>query len=978
MKNNNYLLILLGVLCITSGSTVAQVLKVTQSDSLVKDQNADLKANPGDSIRYKVKVIVSGSDADDVILNEENIDGVLTVDPNKLRIGPLARPDSYIAVANIGISINSANGLLANDIDIDAKNDPIKVVKVGAAFVVDKDTSAFFSTGQNSSVKVESNGSFVYDPAAGFQGTDEFYYEISDGDPVTPNVRAKVVILVGGASQPSIWFVDASNGDDATGDGTFAKPYKTLTPLNNIGLDPDQPGDVIYMYSGTYVLSSELVLEDSQSLIGQGVALNLADFGITAPAYSNALPSVGAKPVLSNSSGNGIKIASNNSLKGLKVGDCSGLALQSNGLNSGALKISNFDIRNTIGGGIELGSGSNSQMNISFDDFQIINGSKGIVLNQCSGTFTVLGALGPFIQNTTSEAIKISNCNALVFTYPGALNINSGRFIDLLDNTGASSFNFSQGDLSSTTGGGGIVFSNNTGANIILNNPNITVSPAATNAIDINNNSGATITFNQSGNLVLSTTSTHEGIKVNDSGSLTISKGSVSSVAGAAVSINQTLLNVDLESVSSNGAPQGIYLANTSGTFEVKGDGSNNRNSSGGTIQGSTVDGVYLENALGVSLSNLTISGSMRHGIFSTSSKDLNLTACSITSNGNAPDEHGINLLNFSATSESLIQNCLIEGSAENNVNVVNNSSASGQNLRINNSIIQKVPDLYGSNGIYVESGTGSNTQITVSGSQIIDNYGAGLNAQSINGGTINVTINDNIFNSGITASYQQANGIFIAANSGSNVSFNVDDNKVLASSANGIKAVGNFSTAFSGVIQNNLIDPGTNGNGIDVRTNGTAQGTVEIKGNTLNNTLAGVTNNTSTNSNGNGLYLRSDEGTGNLHAEISNNTVVLSDAASLGYGLFAKTGSTSGALNTLCLNISGNDISQAGFGEEYYLEQYTGTTFSLEGLSTSPETVAANVESFLIGLDSGSTAEVREGGSYIVNYTNNVCNTLP
>ena len=46
----------------------------------------------------------------------------------------------------------------------------------------------------------------------------------------------------------------APNGDDATGDGTFANPYGTFSiPIANAG-----PGDVIYARGGTYDYSNAM------------------------------------------------------------------------------------------------------------------------------------------------------------------------------------------------------------------------------------------------------------------------------------------------------------------------------------------------------------------------------------------------------------------------------------------------------------------------------------------------------------------------------------------------------------------------------------------------------------------------------------------------------------------------------------------------------------------------------------------------
>src|SRR6185295_7922560 len=87
-----------------------------------------------------------------------------------------------------------------------------------------------------------------------------------------------------------------------------------------------------------------------------------------------------------------------------------------------------------------------------------------------------------------------------------------------------------------------------------------------------------------------------------------------------------TSLAMVLTSVSNSGAPNGIMLKNTSGTFTVDGDGANTAvggNFTGGTITSATGadgatsgNGVYLENAANVTLRRLTINGTnQNHGI---------------------------------------------------------------------------------------------------------------------------------------------------------------------------------------------------------------------------------------------------------------------------------------------------------------------------------------------------------------------------
>ncbi len=115
---------------------------------------------------------------------------------------PVANNDAYTTDQDTQLSV-SAPGVLGNDTDAD--NDPITV---DPAYVGTGPTS------QGGSVTLNSNGSFSYDPAAGFTGNDTFDYAATDGID-TSNV-ATVTISVNAVGV----------GPTARGD-TYATPVDT-------------------------------------------------------------------------------------------------------------------------------------------------------------------------------------------------------------------------------------------------------------------------------------------------------------------------------------------------------------------------------------------------------------------------------------------------------------------------------------------------------------------------------------------------------------------------------------------------------------------------------------------------------------------------------------------------------------------------------------------------------------------------------
>lgn len=90
---------------------------------------------------------------------------------------PLARDDAYAADVD-GILELAAPGLLANDLDADG----------------DALTASLVEAASHGTVFVSTDGSFSYTPQAGFRGTDEFRYAVTDGgsDPVVASVTVTI------------------------------------------------------------------------------------------------------------------------------------------------------------------------------------------------------------------------------------------------------------------------------------------------------------------------------------------------------------------------------------------------------------------------------------------------------------------------------------------------------------------------------------------------------------------------------------------------------------------------------------------------------------------------------------------------------------------------------------------------------------------------------------------------------------------
>jgi uncharacterized repeat protein (TIGR01451 family) len=245
-------------LLIVASVSAAVAITATKTYTIIGD-DGDGKADPGEIIEYTVTIPNSGStDATGVTYND-TIDANTTLVGSSTAASPLGIDDSYSAIGNVSIAIPAGSGVLANDYL--GLNSPATI----AAF-----DSASAQSGQ---VTVNSDGSFTYNPPAGFEGVDTFTYTLSD-NPNAPsalaNRKATVTITVSGM----VWFINNNALTCiASGCGRLSNPYSTLAAFNTAnglggGLNPDN-NDNIFIYESATAYSGGVTLRSGQKLIGQ-------------------------------------------------------------------------------------------------------------------------------------------------------------------------------------------------------------------------------------------------------------------------------------------------------------------------------------------------------------------------------------------------------------------------------------------------------------------------------------------------------------------------------------------------------------------------------------------------------------------------------------------------------------------------------------------------------------------------------------
>jgi hypothetical protein len=159
-------------------------ISATQSASF-DDADGDGKAEPGQTINYSVTITNNGTaDARDVVFSE-NLDASASLVTGSVQSTPLGLDDAFSTLRNQALTRGAINGLLANDRDPDSGNN------TGLT------ASGPDASDEGGTVSVNSNGSFSYTPAAGFQGTDFFDYTVSDSTGRTATARATITVAIG-------------------------------------------------------------------------------------------------------------------------------------------------------------------------------------------------------------------------------------------------------------------------------------------------------------------------------------------------------------------------------------------------------------------------------------------------------------------------------------------------------------------------------------------------------------------------------------------------------------------------------------------------------------------------------------------------------------------------------------------------------------------------------------------------------------
>lgn len=694
--------------------------------------------------------------------NAPDNDAVVTV---AVGTAPSAVADNYNIIGNVNIDPNAAEGVLANDA---GSNKAVTNITVNA---VNYAPGAAITTPQGGTLVVAADGSFTYNPPAGYEGSETFSYTVDN--PLMAPSTATVTLNISGV----IWFVNNAAGTN--GNGTLASPFNSLAAFqavnNGTGNNP-AANDDIFFYESATAYTGNLVLLAGQKLIGQDATSSLATLtGVTVQPYSAAMPAMNAgapATTFTSSAGTTITLGNGNALHGFTAGNAGTTAIA--GTNFGTLTTGGDVSISTNAQALILNTGTVSS--ITFPSVASSGGANGISLTGVAGSLTINGGaltgntgtsflvsggtLGVTTANTITQgnnaaAVSISGGHATgTLIFSGAINATNGTGLQFDNADGTYSFS---GTLTLNGGDAGIDINNGSGGTFGFQN-----------ALTLTNPSGTGLSIQSS------------GATVNFPAGLTVNKNLT---AGTGVSIGSNTAPVTFNSLSiiaSNGG--GLICANNAGAIAVT--------NGTGSISATNAPAIDVSNSSGnpsvnLNFSALSSASSTSYGInlvriggtgvsatgavtFSTAASSTsptinisNSTASTIRigTNGTTHSAVGINSRRSTGILVSSVSNTLQFG----NLTIANPNDVGGYGIRIDNSsaattiasanindahaVTQQSNGTYypgttegDGDGIFLKSNTGS---FTLNGGTISNSGNDGMDIRDCqNLALANVTIN--------------------------------------------------------------------------------------------------------------------------------------------------------------------------------------------------------------------------------------------
>ncbi len=411
-----------------------------------------------------------------------------------------------------------------------------------------------------------------------------------------------------------------SSTGSADGDGSVDNPYATVAQALAAG------GDVVFVHSGT-VIQEQITLSNGNVVIGEGANQFLPDSVHGAMRLPSSSLAGAATPRITGLSGDAVVLGNNSTFSGFAIdhilgngivgtsvsgatvenvtfSDISGDSLRLQN-STGEIELSGLNFNSTSGRGLVIDGGT---ANITMSgSFQNITGDAIVVQNTISGTIDLEDVS---ITNGLARGLVIANTTGTLNVDNLTITRSGGDAVEISGGSGSGAVNFT-GTTTITSPLARGFWQHDSPMDVTVDDLTVT-STSTANAVEIARTTGLTtltaLDLNVNGG---------QGLVAINADGLVVDSGSVTAVGAPAVNIEGSDTDISLTSVSANGGPFGIRIADSTGAFLITGDPAVQLGS-GGLIQ-NTVNGVILQNAGSVNLRymDLTANGT---GLSSTES----------------------------------------------------------------------------------------------------------------------------------------------------------------------------------------------------------------------------------------------------------------------------------------------------------------------------------------------------------------------
>jgi VCBS repeat-containing protein len=585
------------------------------------------------------------------------------------------------------------------------------------------------------------------------------------------------------------------------------------------------------------------------------------------------------QPTIAPLAGDGVDLAQNNTLSGFDIVTTTGIGIADGGGSVGNLSVSDV----AISGSAQIADiDQGGTLNVTLNSAASTGSSGGAIdLASVGGSFTITGA-------TT------------------IVGVHSGGGIDITGSSVVASFG----------GGGTVSTAGATGVNYVGNSGSLTIGGGfdivTTSGAGLNASGGGTVTVTGAGNSVTSTTGTAVTISGTDIG----------------------LAGITFESVSANGAVNGIVLSNTGtnagvhGGLTITGDAGSANNGSGGTIQNTTGAGISLTNTRDTNLDQVTVQNGLDDGIRGSNVTNFTLTNSTVTNNGNASGEHGADFSNLFGA--GTFTNTVFSNNEASQVSIINTSGTASlafTGLSASSNGLAAAPN--GLHGLHVETQGTASADLIVLDSAFNNLFSNSVHAINQGTGTLEVTVATTDFTN------VGASAINIVQNAAGTVRFYIHDNDTFLRGTNtGSSHTININqtagapvgSVMEGAISNNVIgsnasstSANTAGDGVRILATGPGTTTVRIDG----NNIQGV------GSNGINVQMSgSNNAAHTLNATIFGNIVTATSATSAD-AIRVVAGAAANDAGILRLDMHDN-IGSATVGNDFSVRQRFATTVQL------------------------------------------------